>query len=173
MSISPTPPASSPAGTQEQEQEQEHMPKYIFVFALFYLILLLVLFAIYTSSPTVRNGLPHTFGKLPAGIVWFGALGAVLKSLYGIFTHNGAWDGTFNTWHLSRPFIGAVTGSMGAVIYLVLLELGNQTAVTVDTLTFDVAAFAFGFADSAFLQVLQNITNILIKPGNKTGHGAS
>jgi hypothetical protein len=144
------------------------MPTYIFTVVFLYLLVLLILFAIFTTSPTVRNGLPHTLGKLPAGIIWFGALGAVLRSLYGIFTHNADWNSTFNTWHLSRPFIGAVTGSMGAVIYLVLLELGNKSGVTVDTLTFYVAAFAFGFADSAFLQVLQNITSILIKPGSKT-----
>jgi hypothetical protein len=60
---------------------------------------------------------------------------------------------------------------MGAVIYLVLLELGNKATVSVDVLTFYVAAFAFGFADSAFLEVLKNITNILIKPGNKQNDG--
>ena len=83
----------------------------------------------------------------------------------------GGWDSTFNVWHVSRPFIGAITGSMGAVIYLVLLELGNKATVSVDVLTFYVAAFAFGFADSAFLEVLKNITNILIKPGNKQNDG--
>jgi hypothetical protein len=166
MSSTTTHPGGSPP-TSQSPKLADPMPWYIFPLALTYMVVLLSLFAIYVTSPTVRNALPHHFGELPAAVVWFGALGAVLKSLYGVFTYNASWDATFNVWHVSRPVIGAVTGSMGAVIYLVLLKLGNTGATKVDFLTFCVAAFAFGFADSAFLEVLKNVTNILIKPGTK------
>lgn len=162
MTVQPEAPGQPADGT-------ETMPTYMFYLALGYLVLLGAFFICYETSPTLRSSLPSHFGELPAGIIWFGAIGAVLKSLYGIFSYNKKkWTSSFQYWHYCRPLVGAVTGSMGAVIYLVLLKLGNTSTVKVDTITFYVAAFAFGFADSAFLSVLKNVTNVLIKPGKGT-----
>jgi hypothetical protein len=63
--------------------------------------------------------------------------------------------------------IGAITGSLGALIYLVLLNLGNTNGVKIDHPVFYVVAFVLGFADKAFMQMLQNVTNVIIKPGTK------
>jgi hypothetical protein len=58
-----------------------------------------------------------------------------------------------------------VTGSIGALIYLVLLNLGSKAKVVVDRDTFYVVAFVFGYADYAFLQLVRNVTDVIIKPG--------
>ncbi len=49
-----------------------------------------------------------------------------------------------------------------------LLKLGTTTTVLVDTATFYVAAFVFGFADKSFTQMVQNVTSILVKPGQES-----
>jgi hypothetical protein len=144
------------------------MPVHIFVLALIYLILLAVLFIAYVSSPSFRSGTPTHFGQLPMGILWFGATGAVMASLFGIFTHNREWKPSYNYWHYCRPLFGAVAGSIGALIYLVLLKLGNSSSVKVDDTTFYVAAFVFGFADGSFIQLIQNVTAMLIRPSKKS-----
>jgi hypothetical protein len=154
-------PLSPPPGTPAE------MPLRIFVFAVAYLVSLIALFVIYVSWHAFRSDVPAGFGQLPVGIVWFAATGAVIASLYGIFVHNKAWDPSYNYWHYCRPIFGAVTGSVGALIYLVLLNLGSKSAVKVDSLTFYVVAFVFGFADKSFMQMLQNVTSVIIKPGGK------
>ena len=143
------------------------MPLHIFVLAVAYLVSLLTLFVIYVSWHAFRSHVPTSFGQLPVGIVWFAATGAVIASLYGIFVHNKTWEPSYNYWHYCRPLFGAVTGSIGALIYLVLLNLGSKSAVKVDSSTFYVVAFVFGFADKSFMQMLQNVTSVIIKPGGK------
>ena len=90
-----------------------------------------------------------------------------MASLFGIFVHNSDWDSSYNYWYYSRPIFGAVTGSVGALLYLVLLNLGTTSTVRVDRLTFYAAAFVFGFADKAFMQILKSVTDVIIKPGGK------
>lgn len=143
------------------------MPLHIFVLAVAYLISLIILFVVYVSWHAFRSHVPASFGQIPVGIVWFAATGAVIASLYGIFVHNKSWDPSYNYWHYCRPIFGAVTGSIGALIYLVLLNLGSKSTIKVDSPTFYVVAFVFGFADKSFMQMLQNVTSVIIKPGGK------
>jgi hypothetical protein len=49
-----------------------------------------------------------------------------------------------------------------------LLHLGSASIVKVDPLTFYVVAFVLDFADKSFMQLLQNVTTVIIKPGNQT-----
>jgi len=154
----------SPSSSQGTSAE---MPLHIFVLAVAYLASLITVFVMYVSWHDFRSYVPASFGQLPVGIVWFAATGAVIASLYGIFVHNKTWDASYKYWHYCRPIFGAVTGSVGALIYLLLLNLGSKSAVKVDSLTFYVVAFVFGFADKSFMQMLQNVTSVIIKPGAK------
>jgi uncharacterized integral membrane protein len=163
---------AQPGQASSTPVKQAEMPRHIFVFAVTYLVLLLALFIAYVTWHSFRSHVPTDFGTLPLGIVWFGATGAVVASLYGIFVHNDAWDKSYNYWHYCRPLFGAVTGSIGALIYLVLLRLGNTGAVKVDNLTFYVVAFVLGFADKSFMQMLQNVTSVIIKPGSNARRSA-
>lgn len=115
-----------------------------------------------------RHATPTNLGPLPVGVVWFGATGAVVASMRGIFYHNDKWDSSYNYWHISRPFLGAVTGSVGALLYLVSLHLGSSSPITVNRATFYAVAFVLGFADIAFVELLRNVTDVIIKPGQKT-----
>ena len=86
----------------------------------------------------------------------------------GNVTSAQKWETSYDYWHYCRPLFGAVTGSIGALIYLVLLHLGSASIVKVDPLTFYVVAFVLDFADKSFMQLLQNVTTVIIKPGNQT-----
>ena len=145
-----------------------NMPWHLLVLAVAYLAALIALFLTYVMVAWLRAHLPANLGQLPVGVVWFGATGAVMASLYGIFVYNQKWDTSYNYWHYCRPLFGAVTGSIGALIYLVLLHLGSASIVKVDPLTFYVVAFVLDFADKSFMQLLQNVTTVIIKPGNQT-----
>ena len=85
-----------PSGTSEIPEE---MPFHIFMFALVFLIALIALFVTYVSWSAFRTHAPVSLGQLPVGVVWFGATGAVIASLFGIFVHNKAWDPSYNYWH--------------------------------------------------------------------------
>ena len=144
------------------------MPPIVFPLALVYLVILFAVFATYISVPGFRDHIPASLGTIPIGVVWFGATGAVMASLYGIFVHNRNWNASYNYWHYCRPFFGAVIGSVGALVYLVLVHLGSASSVKVDPLTFYVVAFVLGFADKSFMQLLQNVTTVIVKPGNQS-----
>jgi hypothetical protein len=108
------------------------MPSHILLLAVAYLAVLVGVFIAYFTSPWLRMHIPANLGPMPAEVVWFGATGGVMVSLYGIFLYNQKWDTSYNYWHYCRPLFGAVTGSIGALMYLVLLHLGSTSSVKVD-----------------------------------------
>jgi hypothetical protein len=159
--------AKSPNGpTPTSPELGSSVPKSIVAAAFIYLILLLALFSLFVTWKEFRLDLPSQLGPLPIGVVWFGAVGAVVSSFRGIFAHNQSWDPSYNLWHYSRPILGATTGSIGALMYWVVLTLGSTTTVTVRPTTFFVASFVLGFADKAFGNLLNSVTNLIINPGN-------
>jgi hypothetical protein len=108
-------------------------------------------------------------GIVPVGVPWFGALGAVLISLYGVFDHNDAWETRWNFWHYGRPFVGAV---LSVVAMLIFVGLINATGATPEVHTsglndvgYLVLAFVVGFRESTFRQLLARATDILLGPG--------
>lgn len=163
---SPTPSPASP-NVPITSGASSQMPRHILFSGVAYLAALVGMFVAYFTSPWLRMHVPANLGPLPAGVVWFGASGAVMVSLYGIFLYNQKWDTSYNYWHYCLPLFGAVTGSIGALMYLVLLHLGSSSSVKVDPLTFYVVAFVLGFADKSFMQLLKNVTTVIVKPGNQ------
>lgn len=143
------------------------MPTRIFLFELAYLVLLIGLFVTYEMSSGVRDALPESFGPLPVGVVWFGATGAVLAGLGGVYFHNREWNHAYDFWHYSRPFVGAVVGGVGALLYYVSVSIGTKTEVTPNTLTFDAVAFILGFADDAFRELIRKVTTLLFGAGHE------
>ena len=146
------------------------MPPGIFYLELAYLAGLVAVFVIYKADSGFSHAVNGMLGPLPVGVVWFGAVGAVLSGLQGIFFHNKQWDSSYDYWHYSRPLVGAVTGSIGALLFLVALRLGTQqgTAAKPDAITLESVAFVLGFADNAFRSMLQKVTDAVIGPGKTT-----
>jgi len=143
------------------------MPKRIFYLELVYIVVLVALFAVYATWSWARNAVPGNLGPLPLGVIWFGSAGGVVAGFRGIYSHNNEWDSSFDYWHYTRPIFGAITGAIGSLIYWVSLHLGSTNAIKVDRYTFYVVAFVLGFSDKAFLELLKNVTDVIIKPGQK------
>jgi hypothetical protein len=114
----------------------------------------------------------HHVGRLPVGIVWFGALGGSMASLTGIFWHHKTnWSDSFNLWHELRPWTGLVMGSIGAFLLLVSTELATSASASTSTRTgfnpdvYYAAAFIAGFAEAPFRAVIKRITDTIFGPG--------
>ena len=117
------------------------------------------------------NKIPDPIGGLvPIAIPWFGALGAVTLSLYGVFTWNSQWDTKWNYWHAARPFVGAI---FAVVSFLIFIGIINATGASVnakpapatDNLPYLVLAFIVGFREQTFRTLLQRAVDIILGPG--------
>jgi hypothetical protein len=103
-------------------------PSFFFVLALLYLAVLLLLAVGREAKFWFLDDLHDPIaGVLPLGVPWFGALGAVTLSLYGVFDHNDHWEPKWNYWHIARPLVGIV---LAIVAYFVFITLISSTGLT-------------------------------------------
>jgi hypothetical protein len=145
----PTPPgAGSTAGSSPGPIA---VPVHIRWLALLYLVGLIGL-AIAWSD---RHFLADPLDGVPLGVVWLGAIGAVLRSLDGIFWHGAkGWRHSYDWWHVCSPVVGAAT----AVVGYVLVRAGAATvgSATKDTEAFGYLAVAFlvGYSNEDFRRLV-------------------
>jgi len=109
-------------------------------------------------------------GSIPIGVVWFGALGAVLISLTGIVEHAGDWDPRFDLWHLSRPLIGAALAVVGVLIVEAgVLAAGTNPAKAVSeapkNLLYYLVAFLVGYREETFRELIRRLVDLIFTPG--------
>lgn len=139
----------------------------IFVVQILFLVGLGALAVIYFSHrwPSDLNSL----GSIPIGVVWFGALGAVLISLTGVVEHAADWDGRLYLWHLSRPLMGAALGVV-AVLILQAGVLAAGTPLTAETpgapknLLFYLVAFLVGYREETFRELIKRLVDLVFAP---------
>jgi hypothetical protein len=108
--------------------------RWIFWLSIGYLLMLLAGMVAYLQWDGFRTGLPNQLGPVPIAVPWFGALGAVTLSLYGVLWHRRDWDPTYTLWHVVRPLMGVV---LGTVAYLLIaggiVASGGQPSGTANT----------------------------------------
>lgn len=120
------------------------------------------------SIPALRDLVPATVAGVPVSIPWFGALGAVLIGLYGIFEHGHRdWERRLTPWHVARPFTGA---ALGAVAYIVFAGIIRATGVvpvqdSIGKLVYFAVAFIAGFRESTFRQLIARVADVVVGPG--------
>jgi cytoskeletal protein RodZ len=90
--------------------------KTTFILALLYLSVILAIGLIFFVKRDLLFFVPDAFGPVPLGVPWFGALGAVLISLTGVFEHEHDWDLSYWPWHVARPLIGVALGVVSVLI---------------------------------------------------------
>lgn len=160
--------AALPDGRRHQRPARTAtaMPWWFFAIAMTYIVVLLFVFALYHVDEGFRDALPDRLGILPIGVPWFGALGGALISLTGTFMHSQNWQHAFDYWHYARPWVGAIAGSIGALILYVITNAATANATLVlDDLTFYVVAFVIGYREGTFRSLLENIVEVIVKPG--------
>jgi hypothetical protein len=103
-------------------------PTFFFVLALVYLVVLLLLAVGREAGSWFLDDLHDPIaGVLPLGVPWFGALGAVTLSLYGVFDHNDHWDPKWNYWYIARPLVGII---LAIIAFFIFITLINSTGLT-------------------------------------------
>lgn len=141
--------------------------------------------------------LPNPIAKmLPLISPWAGALGGVAISLVGIAAHAGEWGAKadknkvasnhagfeqrlkWNVWHFTRPFVGALFGSVA--VLAVAFILGAVGVTGEDTLdvsplgaaTLFAVAFLVGYRDSTFRLLAERVIDTIFGPGRASGEQA-
>jgi hypothetical protein len=130
-----------------------------------YLLALAALYCVYELSGGFRSALPSSLGSLPVGVPWFGAVGGTLISLTGVFKHADSWDPRLELWHWGRPLVGAFVGSIGALMFLVIVDSAAAQPKTTNAAVFDVVAFLVGYREETFRSLIKRATDLLLSPG--------
>jgi len=145
-----------------------------------YLLVLFALALLYLTplGAAAHVALPSSFGPLPVGVPWFGALGAVVISLSGAFDHRTDWDPTWALWHFTRPLIGV---SLAIIAWLTfqagILAVGSVPSapapnpsnpghdVTAPTnLLYYLIAFVVGYREQVFRELIKRVSDVILTP---------
>jgi hypothetical protein len=167
-------------------------PGFFFGLGLIYLLVLVLLIVGRDQGWWGLDEIPDPIGGfIPLGVPWFGALGAVLISMYGVFDHNHEWDARYNLWHVARPFVGM---ALAAVAYMAFIAVINATGVDANTgeasiapeaetaapgepgagtdqqdpwslVPYYVLAFVVGFREQTFRDLIKRAADTLLGPG--------
>ena len=163
----------------------DDVPRYLFPLALGSLIFLGVIAFLYSlhyppvtvtlSSlgqfrvPALRDALPPVVAGVPISIPWFGAMGAVLTGLYGIFDHaHRDWERRFNAWYVARPLTGAALAAVAYIVFLATIRATGLYPVTQDSvgkLIYFMVAFIVGFREETFRMLIARVGDLIVGPG--------
>jgi hypothetical protein len=116
------------ATVNDPPQRPRRGPTFFFGLAVAYLLLLLLVAVGREAGFWFLDDLHDPIaGVLPLGVPWFGALGAVTLSFYGVFDHNDHWDYKWNYWYVARPLVGIV---LAIIAYFIFITLISSTGLT-------------------------------------------
>ncbi len=142
----------------------------IFVVQIVWLVILGFLAAAFFIQRSLIP-LDDLLGSVPLGVVWFGALGAVLISLTGIVEHAHDWDDSYALWHLSRPLVGASLAVVGVLILQAGVLASGSTPATTNppgvskNLLYYLVAFLVGYREETFRELIKRLVDFLFTPG--------
>lgn len=156
--------------------------------ASFFLWLELIYVAILITTVIVYNDPEYGFqqkipplvaGLVPIGVPWFGAMGAVIVGLEGVFKHSGDWDARYNNWHVARPLFGAVLAIIAYFLFVLIMNAANspppflldgaerdaQTSGPLDFVAYFVVGFLVGYREETFRELVKRATDLILQPG--------
>lgn len=150
--------------------------KTTFGIALLYLLVILILGLLFFTRRSWLFFVPdaNAFGPVPVGVPWFGALGAVLISLTGVFDHKRDWDNDFWPWHVARPLIGIGLGVVSVIILQAgILAVGSSPqpqanshpAQIPSNLLYYLVAFLVGYREETFRDLIKRLVDVILTPG--------
>jgi hypothetical protein len=146
---------------------------FFFTMSTIHLVALLALFWLYSANYYgVKDAIPGLIGGiLPIGVPFFGALGAIVISLEGITKHFTDWQRKWAYWHMSRPLLGAVLGSVAFFIYILLAKAAGASAPDATTpvselAVFFVVAFVVGYREETFRALIKAVIDLILTPAN-------
>lgn len=156
-------------------------PTLVFFTSILYLILLLGAIVLYNNNAySIQQHLPSTVGNtLPLAVPWFGALGAVILSLQGVFDHNGSWDNSYGFWHMARPLFGGTLAIVAYLIFITVVQTTGAQPVTsgaqpaagaaattlANPFIYYILAFLVGYREATFRDLITKAADVILGPG--------
>lgn len=141
----------------------------VFWVSLLYLIVLLAAGVVYVTAAVkwLPFNVPDSLGPVPAGVPWFGAMGAVLISLSGVFDHPHDWDPSAVYWHISRPLIGASLGLVSVLVFQagILAVNAQPGSGGPRNLLYYLIAFLIGYREETFRELIKRLGDVILTPG--------
>lgn len=125
---------------------------------------------------------PRTLDSIPIAVPWFGAVGAVLLSLSGIFDHYADWLPSYRFWHWARPAVGAAVAVIGVLMVQAGILAINQNPVPAQAaghpgeprnLLYYLLAFLVGYREETFRTLVKRLTDVILGPGDAAGAPAT
>lgn len=166
-------------------------PAWFFAINVTSMTLLLVAVLAYSRNPEPSR-LYWSFSfqsVVPLWVPWAGALGGATISLVGIVKHTTDWDPDYWLWHLARPLLGGVSGTIGVLIVVLVIKsvvstpaaapAGGAPAGAAPATTqvgYDgpgiailaVMAFVIGFREETFRHLIERVADVILGPGQGT-----
>lgn len=146
-------------------------PGPILIVNLLYLAILAFLFIGWHNRwPVFAKFTDPISGFLPVGVPWFGALGALTISLYGVVNHQTNWNKRWNLWHLTRPIVGMILGTMSFLIFIAVDKASTDTLVLgtgIKQIPYFAISFAIGYREQTFRRLITKLIDTLLTPGNQ------
>ncbi len=114
-----------------------------------------------------------TLGTVPVAVPWWGALGAILLSLSGIFAHGeDVWKPSFRYWYWARPMVGAAMATFGVLAFQAgVLAAGSDvttSTTTTSSLFYYTVAFILGYREETARNLVAKVADVLIGPGESS-----
>ncbi len=112
---------------------------------------------------------------LPVWVPFGGALGGALISLVGVVEHTIDWDSPrYAYWHLLRPLLGLVSGSVAVIIVLFVLKGIFPDVIPKEGTPYTpsgmfimfVIAFVVGYREETFRQLVKRVVDVILGPGD-------
>lgn len=151
------------------------MPRSVLTVATIWLILLVASFLLYERDDEFASFVAFKLGRLPFEAIWFGAVGGFLISAQGIFENNRSWNESYDYWHYARPLLGALMGTLGCLVFIVLNEAATKKTATPNPVFYDVIALAIGYREESFRLLVASLIDTILLPGggkDPKGRGA-
>lgn len=165
---SPGQPALEPdRADQVTPLQASRAPIWLFILQLAYLAALVTIGLLYVHLDAFRRLLPNPAGPIPLAVPWWGALGGITISLTGIFRNAGRWQPRYELWHIARPVLGAIVGSVAYLIFIVVIRATGTTPgphSSTSGAVFDLVAFLVGYREEVFRELLKRASDSLFAP---------
>lgn len=119
-------------------------------------------------------------GVLPLAAIWAGALGGLSNAIYGLaknwslfYVPNSIQATKWNAWYLVQLPLGAIFGSFAVLIVVFFVgsvavtKEGTPDLSTGGVATMAVIAYAVGFRQETFRELITRVFDVILGPGSK------
>jgi hypothetical protein len=149
------------------EEALVKVPQTVVFVSFLWLALLVTSFICYQRIDAFADFVSFELVRLPFESIWFGAVGGWLISAQGIFDHNLRWKRSYDYWHYVRPVLGALIGTLGCLVFIVLTDAATKDPQPAPNAVFyDVIALAIGYREQSFRTLIGNLFDTIILPGD-------